>query len=95
MGKKKKKFKKAASAIVPVNKKGIKLGTLLQEASLIGEVWKRKDRWSTDPGQMAVDTFTTLFDWNQPAGRMNLLGIGIVLAGRATKTKGVGIWQFS
>jgi len=85
-----------ASALSPINKKGIKLATLVTEVGLglcAYESWQNN---RDDPAGMATGFITRLTkpQYN-PAGAMVWTGVAIALIGRLTGFRGLGPIQLS
>ena len=95
MGKKKKKSGSKSHPLSPVNKRGVKLGTLLTEAGIGVEILNHKDGILAGDGGAIVATIDGFINPANTGGKLFWTGIGIALLGRLTGFKSLGPIQFS
>jgi hypothetical protein len=96
MAKKKRRSGSRVSALSPVNKQGIKVGTLFTELGLgtaVYHAWKHPVHSS--PMNNAAFYMRRLFDPSKTEGFFFLSGIGLALAGKLTGFRKVGVFQLS
>jgi hypothetical protein len=96
MAKKKKRGRSRASALSPVNKKGIKIGTLLAEAGLGTQIYLSYENHGKS-GDWANfgKTLTDVLKPTTPQGSLFWTGIAIAVAGRMFGIRSAGPIQFS
>jgi hypothetical protein len=82
MGKKKKKSRRAGSAIAPIDKQGIKLATLLTEIGLAAEAGSVARVHTGDWGESFRRFGGNLLDVSRPGTKIMVTGIALKLAGK-------------
>ena len=92
---KKGRGRRAASALSPINKQGIKLATLMTEAGLAYEVLARGDEWKSNPANALQKTLRTALDPQHIGGKLVWTGIALGLVGKFTGFKKIGLFQLS
>jgi hypothetical protein len=95
MGKKKKKGYRRAYALSPINKKGIKLGTLLSEVGVVYEAKRNYDSHRDDLATAATSTVQDIINPMTTGGKLFWTGVGIAAIGKFTGFRGFGPIQFS
>lgn len=95
MAKKKRRGRRAASALSPINKQGIKLGTLLSEVGVgVAGYWAyghaKDNNW-----QGVKTVFMDLFNPQKTQGALFLTGLGLAMAGKLTGFRRFGPIQLS
>jgi hypothetical protein len=95
MAKKKRRGRSRASALSPINKQGIKLGTLLMEVGLGGAVYDAVQHARGGNFSQIDNDLGSIFDWSKWQARVFLPGLGIALAGRLIGIKSLGPLQLS
>jgi hypothetical protein len=92
LGKRKKKWRSAGSAISPIDKRGIKLATLATEAGLIAEAASMSRYFESNPAGAINGFIKNILSFKTPSGKLVWLGVGLKLVGKfVPQTRYMGV----
>jgi hypothetical protein len=95
MGKKKKSYRRKVSALSPINKQGIKLGTLLAEMGLVVAGVNVVDEFKSGNAELGAKKFADSLSPSYTPGKLLWTGVGIALIGKLTGFRRFGPIQLS
>lgn len=92
--KKKGRGRRAVNALSPINKQGIKVGTLMTEIGLVGRGVEVYNQYGAT-AEAAANFGTGLLDLNQWSSKLIWTGVAISLVGKLTGFRKIGLLQLS